>query len=325
MTPSVLRERAVRVLRALGDRAMPHVVRLLEERAGYHVIKRHYYAPVPDAADLPPDYWQQISSMPGVDLRLGQALDFLEQAVPRHIEGFRARFPLHRTPGQDFFLINGTYMAVDAHVYWCLIQEYMPKRIIEIGAHASTMVATAATAAVAARGGPSCSIHAIEPFPSDYLLREHGRTITLHRQKVQDIPLGMFEELEAGDMLFVDSTHMLRTGSDVQYEFLEVLPRLRPGVFVHVHDVSLPKHYPKVYFDNRIYWNEQYLLQAFLAFNHRFEVVWPGNAMMLAYPEPMQRIFTEYHDMRAAYPSSEPTAFWMRVTAGENSPGSGAR
>jgi hypothetical protein len=81
---------------------------------------------------------------------------------------------------------------------------------------------------------------------------------------------------------------------------------------VHIHDVSLPKAYPKVYFDNQTYWNEQDLLQAFLAFNSRFEVIWPGNYMMLRHPERLLEAFPEIERMRERYPSSEPTAFWIR-------------
>ena len=88
---------------------------------------------------------------------------------------------------------------------------------------------------------------------------------------------------------------------------------LAPGVLVHVHDISLPKPYPRVYFDSGLYWNEQYLLQAFLAFNSRFEVIWPGNHMVLNYGERISKVFPEYQAMREKYPSSEPTSFWMRV------------
>jgi len=249
-----------------------------------------------------------------VDFGLENGLAVLNDVVPRYIDGFRARFPLHQTPDEDFFLINGAYMAVDAHVYWCFIHHYKPRRIIEIGAHASTMISTAAAASIATQNGDGCLIRIIEPYPSDFLRREDGRSITLIAKKVQQIPLDLFQELDAGDILFIDSTHMLRQGSDVQYEYLEILPRLKPGVLVHIHDISLPRHYPKVYFDNQLYWNEQYLLQAFLAYNSRFDVVWAGNAMMLAYPEAMRSAFPEFDDMRAAYPSSEPTAFWMQVT-----------
>jgi len=95
-------------------------------------------------------------------------------------------------------------------------------------------------------------------------------------------------------------------------------------VLVHIHDISLPKAYPRVYLENhQLYWNEQYLLQAFLAFNARFRVVWPGNYMMLNYPEEVCAVFPEYHAMREAFPMSEPTSFWMQVVdenAGETEP-----
>ncbi len=310
---STLRNRILQPVKSLGIRAIPMLARVLEQKFGFHLIRRHYYSPVPDAADLDSGYWDEVSGMPGVDLGLDRGLAFLEGVVPLHIAGFRDRFPLHQTVGEDFFLINGTYMAVDAHVYWCLVQHHKPRRIIEIGAHASTMVSTAATASMTAQTGRNCLIRAIEPYPSDFLRREDGRSIELIAKKVQDVPLDLFQELEAGDILFIDSTHVLREGSDVQYEYLEVLPRLKPGVLVHVHDISLPRRYPKVYFDNQVFWNEQYLLQAFLAFNSGFDVVWAGNAMMLAHPEPMLQWFPEINDMRAVYPSSEPTAFWMQA------------
>ncbi|MGH9903790.1 MAG: class I SAM-dependent methyltransferase, partial [Pyrinomonadaceae bacterium] len=138
----------------------------------------------------------------------------------------------------------------------------------------------------------------------------------LIEKRVQDVDLSVFTSLEANDILFIDSTHALRAGGDVQLEFCEIMPRLAPGVLVHVHDISLPRAYPRVYFDQRLYWNEQYLLQAFLTFNRRFEVIWPGNYMALRYPERIREFFFEYQDMRAAYPSSEPTSFWMRVRPG---------
>ena len=105
----------------------------------------------------------------------------------------------------------------------------------------------------------------------------------------------------------------MRTGNDVQHIYLDLLPVLKDGVYVHVHDVSLPLPYPRVYFDMQLYWNEQYLLQAFLMFNSRVKVIWPGNYMMLKCPEKMMVVFPEIADMRAVWPSSEPTAFWMRI------------
>jgi hypothetical protein len=306
----------MRPFKVMAVGALPMLNRLLEERLQLHLVRRHYYSPIPDRADIGPDYWETISEMPGVDLGLERGLAFIRDVVPRYIGGFRKRMPLHRTPGQDFFLINGTYMAVDAHIYWCMIHHFRPQRIVEIGAHASTMISTAAVAALREETGHVCRIDAIEPFPSGYLHRENGRTITLIEKKVQEVPMDYFLQLEAGDILFIDSTHMMRQGSDVQYEYLEIIPRLKPGVLIHIHDVSLPRHYPKVYFENQLYWNEQYFLQALLAFNSRLQVEWAGNGLMLKHPAAMLETFPEINDMRAVYPSSEPTAFWMRVTDG---------
>ena len=102
-------------------------------------------------------------------------------------------------------------------------------------------------------------------------------------------------------------------GGDVQLEYCEILPRLAPGVLVHVHDISLPKPYPRVYFEQQLYWNEQYLLQVLLSFTSRYEVVWPGNYLMNRYPERVAKAFPEYHEMRKYYPQSEPSSFWIRV------------
>jgi hypothetical protein len=113
-------------------------------------------------------------------------------------------------------------------------------------------------------------------------------------------------------MLFIDSTHVLREGSDVQFEYLELLPALPPNVFVHVHDISLPRRYPRCYVEQGIFWNEQYLLQAFLAYNSRFEVLWAGNYLLLRHPALMQATFPEIAAMRSRYPLAEPSALWMR-------------
>ena len=107
----------------------------------------------------------------------------------------------------------------------------------------------------------------------------------------------------------------MREGNDVQLEYLELLPRLQEGVLVQIHDISLPKRYPRVYFDSGMYWNEQYLLQAFLAFNRRFEILWPGNYMMTRFETEMLSVFPEIEAMCRVFPSSEPSAFWMQVRA----------
>lgn len=283
-------------------------------RRGFHLLRKHFYLPIPDDTDRLDRFWDVQSDMVGIDTNDPLALEVMEQICPRYLPEFRAQFPIEgplEPPG--FYLINGGYMAVDAHVFYCLIRHFKPRRIVEIGNGNSTLLAIAACDANARETAGRPKISSIDPYPWDLFKNGYPGLDELIPERVQDVPLSYFEQLDAGDMLFIDSSHVIRSGNDVHYEFLEILPRLKPGVLVHVHDISLPRPYPKVYFESHLYWNEQYLLQAFLAFNDRFEVVWPGNHMMINYPDRMLATFPEIQRMRQDYPQSEPTAFWMRV------------
>lgn len=286
----------------------------LFRRRGFHLLRPHFYLPIPDEADLGDEYWARQSELVGLDMNDEGALALLEDVFPRYNEEFRRIFPTHGPPGADgFHLINGSFMAVDAHAYYALIRHLRPRRVVEIGAGNSTLVASAACERNLREGGAAPQLTAIDPFPTPRLKAGVAHLSRLVEDKVQNVPMELFASLEANDILFIDSTHVMREGGDVQFEYCEVLPRLAPGVFVHVHDISLPKPYPRVYFERHLYWNEQYVLQTFLAFNSRFGVVWPGNYMMTKYPERVCAVFPEFHTMRAAYPLSEPTSFWMRA------------
>src|SRR5262249_5831168 len=155
-------------------------------------------------------------------------------------------------------------------VYYALIRHFRPKRIIEIGSGNSTVLAAAACMTNQKEYGAAPRLTAIEPYPNEILKKGLPGLTELIDQPLQKVDLGLFQTLEEGDILFIDSSHVLRAGNDVELEYLEIIPRLKPGVFVHVHDVSLPRRYPKCYFDQQLFWNEQQLLQAFLAFNSRF-------------------------------------------------------
>ena len=114
----------------------------------------------------------------------------------------------------------------------------------------------------------------------------------LVQRPIQEVPLADFVALEESDILFIDSTHVVAIGSDVVYECLEILPRLPPGVLVHFHDIFLPNEYPREWIErDRWFWNEQYLVQAFLAFNSKFEVVWGSAFMEARHPEALDVSF----------------------------------
>lgn len=282
-------------------------------RHGFHLLRKHFYLPIPDDGDALDRFWETPSGLAGLDMNEAAAHHLMDAILPTYLAEFRTRFPLEQpSQGGEFWLINGGYMAVDAHVLYGLVRHYKPRRIIEIGNGNSTLLAIEAASKNRIEGHTT-EVVSIDPYPWEVFRNGYPGLSELIVKRVQEIPVAYFEQLRENDILFIDSSHVIRSGNDVHYEYLEVLPRLAPGVMVHIHDVSLPKPYPKVYYDNRLYWNEQYLLQAFLAFNSHFEVLWPGNYMMLTAPEKMRAVFPEIDNMRAAYPSSEPTAFWMRV------------
>ncbi len=284
---------------------------------GFHLLRKHFYLPIPDSADLNEQFWQTRSQLVGIEMNDPAALDLLQNIFPLYAEEFRGLFPIHQSSDPtQFYLINGSFMAVDAHVYYTFIRHFKPKRVVEIGSGASTLLAATASRQNYKEKGEEVHLTSIEPYPSPVLKKGFQGLSQLVERKVQDVNLELLTSLESGDILFIDSTHVLRAGGDVQFEYCEILPRLAPGVLVHIHDISLPKPYPRVYFeDNHYYWNEQYLLQAFLAFNSKYEVLWPGNYMMTKYPDSVCALFPEYHIMRESFPLSEPSSFWMRVTA----------
>lgn len=278
---------------------------------GFHLFRKHFYLPIPDQAELANSSAE--TSLVGIEMNDEYALGLLGNVFPPYTEEFRKIFPLHRKDGSSsFYLINGTFMAIDAHVYYSLIRHFRPKRIVEVGAGNSTLVAAAACLRNLEHGDAP-DLTAIDPFPQEILRQGVPGLSRLIEDKVQSVSMSTFTSLKAGDILFIDSTHALREGGDVQREYCEILPRLAPGVLVHIHDISLPKAYPSVYFKQHLYWNEQYLLQALLAFSSRFEVIWPGNYMQLKYGEKVRAVFPEYDAMREVFPLSEPSSFWIRV------------
>lgn len=283
----------------------------------FQILSWHYYTPIPDQKDL---QYLRDTELVGVNLNTAAALELIDQVVTPYKAEFNA-FPLQPTADAlQFNLINGTHMAIDGNLYYGLIRRYQPRRIVEIGSGNSTLLAAAAIRRNVAEGKPKSELYAIEPYPSDKLARIPELT-ELISKRVQDVPLSFFQNLQSGDILFIDSTHVFRPGGDIWWEYCEILPRLAPGVMVHIHDISLPKPYPQVYIDNGWYWNEQWILQTFLTFNTRFEVLWPGNYLMVNHPDRMKTAFTpEYEQMRAAFPSSEPTSFWMRVREDKGAP-----
>jgi hypothetical protein len=274
------------------------------EKHGFHVTPVHFYQPIPDTQSLPETLWQRPSELVGIDMNYAMQLDLLRNHFPRFREQYQ-HFPAKPTGEQNrFYLGNHLFDGTDALVAYCMVRHFQPRFIIEVGSGFSSLVLGAAAAE-----NDSASITSIEPFPREFLRKGFPGLRSLIEKKVQDIDLNFFSQLESGDILFIDSSHTVKIGGDVNYLFLEVLPRLKPGVIVHVHDIFLPFDYRRDWvLDEFRFWTEQYLLQAFMTFNSEFEVLMANSYL------------NHYHqeDLRAAFPnlpSWEGGSFWIRRKA----------
>src|SRR5438034_9271638 len=152
----------------------------------------------------------------------------------------------------------------------------------------------------------ACPLICVEPFPSDFLSKGFPGLKSLVIKVVQEIDLDFFSQLQSGDVLFIDSSHTVKIGGDVNYLFLEVLPRLKPGVIVHVHDIFLPFDYPRDWVvDDFRFWAEQYMLQSFLTFNSEFEVLMANSYLNHYHEEELKTVFPDL-------PSYRGGSFWIR-------------
>jgi predicted O-methyltransferase YrrM len=283
---------------------------------GWHLTPNHFYSPIPDTRALADELWQRESELPGIDMRDDAQLTLLHGIVDRLGAELDA-LPRQQqeADGGGYFVDNNAFESVDAELYYSMIRTHRPDRVLEIGAGWSTLLAVQALRANRSEA-PDTTGHllAVEPYPYDFVraaLDEASDVAELRDTPLQDLPLDVFESLGQNDILFIDSSHVLRIGSDVQYAFMEVLPRLRPGVLVHVHDIFLPGEYPKDWLlgSEHRFWNEQYLLQAYLSHNSRREVIWGSSWMHRRHPAELEKAFASY-DRGTRFPGS----FWFRCT-----------
>lgn len=279
-------------------------------RRGYYVLPAHFYSPVPDAQALPERVWAPSERLVGIDLAVEEQLDRLAAFEEQYASEYQA-FPLQSTPGRPgFHLTNRSFGPGDAETLHCMVRDLTPSRVIEIGSGMSTWVIDRALAANEADGAPAAAFTVIDPAPSE--AARTARSVTeVCPQLVQDIELSRFEALEAGDLLFIDSTHVATTGSDVVVEYLQILPRLRPGVVVHAHDIFLPHEYPRSWVvDRHIFWNEQYLLAAFLSLNPSFRVLWSGHHLYRRHHAALAAAIPSLADLDPVVDPG-PSSFWV--------------
>ena len=294
MAKSFFDRTALALFKTVPTRAAHHLLFLaqsqpdISDRWGYHIRPIHYYEPIPDFRSITAEQINRRRSYSAIDFTREEQLGLLGELAKYRDELQELEFDFN----------NGFFSGLDAAVYYSLIRHLKPQRIVEIGGGYSTRIADKALA-VNRQGKLSC----IEPFPEQRLL-EAQLNIELVTKRVEEIDVQFFSCLEANDILFIDSSHTVKFGSDVCYEFLEVLPSLKPGVWIHVHDIFFPHDYPAEWLVNqRLALNEQYLLEAFLAFNTSFSPQLANHWICLDYPEEAGRLWPN---------TASSSSFWMK-------------
>ena len=302
----------VGALRHAPSRLMAHLCFLLRSHPeiadawGYHVRAINYYEPLPDFRALTPERLSRKRLSPAIDFRPDRQRALALRLADTYASEIATIAALPAADGFDF--ANPYFSGFDAAAFYALIRDLKPRSVIEIGAGFSTRIAAKALARNGAEGKPGRLV-CIEPFPEPRLTQS-GAAFELVRKSVQDVPLEVFDQLDRNDILFIDSSHVATAGSDVCMEFLEILPRLKPGVWVHVHDIFFPADYPAEWLiGRRIAFNEQYMLEAFLAFNSAYA---PQLANAWLWSE--ERDLAQRLLGGGATAAQPPASFWMQRT-----------
>ncbi|MFK2876877.1 class I SAM-dependent methyltransferase [Rhodanobacter hydrolyticus] len=241
----------------------------------------HFYSPVVDPKEATRDQshiWTGAKTVRGIDLNSASHEHLLRDVFPKLIAGYDYPSSGAADDALDhFYDFNGQFERQDPRVTFCLLQMIRPRKIVEVGSGYSTLLMMDVNRRFLAN---STSITCVEPYPRPFLEEAHltGR-IDLQYCRAQEADESIFTSLVAGDILFIDSSHVSKTGSDVNRLVLEILPVLSPGVYVHFHDIFMPTEYPQRWVcELGFSWNEQYLLQAFLSGNPDWDIIY-GSAI----------------------------------------------
>lgn len=287
-------------MRMIGISNLPRCKNALF-KIGVFPIRDHYYEPQFDNSHPNPDFSQD-RNLPGINWNVPGQLKMLESFT---YKDELADLAMDKTASLQFYLKNGAFEEGCAEYWYQLIRSVKPQRIIEIGSGNSTLMARNAVNKNC-HDDPDyrCEHICIEPYEMPWL---ENTGVSVIRKKVEDIDLSFFALLQENDILFIDSSHIIRPQGDVVFEYLLLLPSLNKGVIVHIHDIFSPKNYPRHWLEHEIlFWNEQYLLEAFLSHNKDWEIIGALN-------------FLQHHHFDAfktaapfLKPDSDPGSFYLR-------------
>lgn len=234
---------------------------------GVFPIRNHYYEPQFDFREINRAFSEE-RNLPGIDWNIQDQLEILQQfSFHKELESL----PNEKTDDSQFYFDNDAFCSGDAEYWYQLIRLKKPKKIFEIGSGHSTLMAINAIKANQLEiPDYQCQHTCIEPYEMPWL---ENTEVNVIRKKAEDVEISFYSKLESGDILFIDSSHIIRPEGDVLFEYLQLLPTLAKGVIVHVHDIFSPHNYPDIWLKEEVrFWNEQYLLEAFLTHNTSWKV-----------------------------------------------------
>jgi len=277
-------------------------------RLKFHPLAVHFYQPIPEYEEIPNTFFQTKQSFPGFkidDTTIRQTLERLSLYSDECV------WPEQPDTPSTYYAQNPHFGYSSACVLHSLIRAYNTKNIVEIGSGFSTMISMGALTKNYTEN--DYSLTCIEPYPNaaiQKMVQNNQGTMRLLTAKAEEVNPEHYLNLNANDILFIDSSHVSKLNSDVNFLYLNILPRLKKDVIIHIHDIYIPYEYPREHFFSRqkIFWNEQYFLQAFLTGNSAFEIILPNYYTQKDLSQDFQLAFRHYNPLTHRKSSS----IWLR-------------
>lgn len=267
-------------------------------------VNDHYYQPLVNPSKTLSKPLHQERTLKGIEWNIPGQLELLQKF--RYNQELLA-LPVDKKDAKEhqYYINNPSFLAGDGEYCYNMIRHFKPRTIIEIGCGYSTLISLMAESKNEQTGSPAAKHVCVEPYEMPWLEK---LPVDVIRKKVEDIEVDFFSSLQQNDILFIDSSHMIRPQGDVLFEFLEILPTLKPGVIVHIHDIFTPRDYPREWIvDKHCLWNEQYLLEAFMSFNKEFRILGAVNFLKHNYRKELEAKCPN----TAKMPEDEPGSFWI--------------
>ncbi|WP_019498101.1 class I SAM-dependent methyltransferase [Pseudanabaena sp. PCC 6802] len=246
----------------------------------------HFYSPIVNIEDVKKSrdkIWMSKPEVLGIDFNDLSHKTLLSEVFPKYLANYD--YPSEKQDKAIYHTNNPQFGWLDSRVLFAMLRYLSPQRMIEVGSgYSSLLIADVNCRFLKSQLEFIC----IEPYPPSFLLEDilFQGISCLIQEKVEDLPVSTFANLKSGDVLFIDSSHVSKTGSDVNYLYFEILPRLSEGVFIHIHDIFLPRDYPEQWIiEERRSWNEQYLVRALLTYSYNFDIVFSCSYAAFKYPE----------------------------------------